>query len=250
MTVFNLETYQSLISRFVRSGRQIALFTDSPGEGLLLRMDIDYDPAWAAETAIINHQLNISATYCVQVASSLYNPMTPTNRECLKKIVDCGQHIGLHFDLGGEAETAASARLSEEFTLLRQLVPEAQKVVSFHNPGTELSMFEELAVGAGLSNTYGARFFGKDRYVSDSNMRNGLGDIVGFVENNTAPLIQVLLHPINWVVGGDAAKDMMQRAFRYKFEQLQQGFMGNRVWRAGLGKKIDSQLRAAEWYRE
>lgn len=246
--VFGLDEYRTLIRDLAGQSRPAVSFEARPQAGLLLRLDIDYDLEWAAETAAVNAAENIQATYFVLVSTSLYNVASQRGRDALARIAGHGQWIGLHFEhRGGDLDVG---RLNQEFDLLRLIAPTTQRVVAWHNPSGDLAPLNQKAVEAGFISAYEAPFFGPDRYASDSNMRNTGPALAAFARQCPNPVAQILLHPLNWVAGGHDMSDVLLRTLRWKADRMLEEFDGNRVWSAGLGDTVRQQLASSGWYRK
>ncbi|MBI5816638.1 MAG: hypothetical protein HZB29_13630 [Nitrospinae bacterium] len=246
MKTFNVEAYKKLILSLKDSGRRLVSFADLPDDGTLLRLDVDYDPAWAARLAGINRECGATGTFFVQAASPLYNLFSEDNLGAIRQIAESGQWIGLHFHhTSGQLDIS---RLEREVGILKMAAPEALRVVAWHNPPTDFSQINLEAEKAGFISAYADRFFGDGKYISDSNMRHDSDKIIQFAKNSGAPVIQVLLHPFNWVMGGDEMKEVLRRTFKNKFGQLAGEFSNNSVWRGGLGDEILGQMEKCPWY--
>jgi len=248
MKTFNLETYQKLLLSLRESGRRFRLFTEKPLNGLLLRLDVDFDLEWAASLAVENQKLGIQGTFFVQLASPLYNTLTPESRQALQQITAAGQELGLHYyHQGGKLDVG---RLKREYELLLSISPGAERVVAWHNPEEPLKPLIDGAGEAGFLSTYMKEFYGAGKYVSDSNCERLPEDILAFATKTDSPVVQVLLHPINWVMGGQSMPEILRRAFKVKFDQLEAAFSSNKVWNSGFGREILAQISDNLWHIE
>jgi hypothetical protein len=232
-------------------------FTGKPETGCLLRLDIDYDLEWAVQTARINHRHGIVATYFVLMGSPLYNPGSAAGRRALTGLIGLGQRVALHHHHGGDHGKDSQdggaldlGRLEQDFRRLAELAPGAERVVSWHNPAGDLNLLNTAAAAAGFVSAYDPRVFGSDRYISDSNLGHGAPAIAAFVETSPRPLVQVLLHPCNWVAGGTGMDQVLRRTLRHKIEIMLATFDENRVWHERAGIPVIAEIRAAAWYRE
>jgi hypothetical protein len=245
MKTFSLEAYQKLLLSLGECGREFRSFTEKPLSGLLLRLDVDFDLEWAATLAGENQKLGIQGTFFVQLGSPFYNVLTPKNRRTVRQITEAGQKLGLHYFHEGEHFDVE--RLRQEYELLLSISADAEQVVSWHNPKGPLEPLIEGARKEGFVCTYMERFFGPDKYISDSNCERVPEDILKFGRATSVPLVQILLHPVIWVMGGDSMSDVLRRAFKAKFDRLAENFDSNKVWKNGLGGEIIAQARASRW---
>lgn len=238
----SLESYCNLILAIKNTKRSFASFSSASPTGVLLRLDVDYDMEWAARTAEINAQLDVRACYFIQVGSGLYNTADTRGLQAISTIVESGQDVGLHFHNRGSVLDVK--RLLLEHNLLKLLIPNISRAVAWHNPEGDLAALNSAATDLGLASAYGAPFFVPEHYVSDSNLRNNPQEIATFVQSSDAPLVQVLLHPLNWVIGGKKMSDILLRSFKEKVEQLITEFNTNSVWREEkVGKEVVRTIR-------
>lgn len=92
----------------------------------------------------------------------------------LKRIMDCGHTIGLHFDevrypeIVGNIEVIKD-KIIEETRLLEVAINRKVKVVSMHRP-SKFVLEADLKI-PGIVNSYGQRFFKEFKYLSDSRRR-------------------------------------------------------------------------------
>lgn len=219
----------------------MSTFTSVSQDSILLRFDVDYDPLWAAEVAAINRELGIVATFFLRTGSSFYNVLDPANYRAVQSIKSAHQKIGLHYHHVGSSLDLN--RLQLEFDVLRRVVQDAEPVVAWHNPEGDLRLINQAVEQAGFISVYSDDFFGLGNYVSDSNCSRTPDEIVKFVKESEALAVQVLLHPVNWVIGGYAIEQVLVRSFRRKLDQLLVCFQENRVWAGELGEKVGQQVR-------
>ena len=246
---YDIEAYARLVERIQASGRPLTGFQPNAVAGCLLRLDIDYDLDWAVRTAEINASHGVAATYFVLMSAELYNPASADGRRAVERLAELGQILGLHYH-HREAGPLDRWRLEQEFSWLADLAPSAQRVVAWHNPEGDLAPLNLAAAEAGFVSAYDLRWFGPDRYVSDSNLRHMPEAIAQFVETASEPLVQVLLHPFNWIAGGAAMDDILGRTLAHKIDLLLEAFDGNRVWRQSAGPPIRTAIHASDWYRK
>jgi hypothetical protein len=233
---FSIEEYKKLLVALQRTGRPFVLFLPETRSGILLRVDVDFDLEWAVPMALANRELSIQGTFFVQVASPLYNALAPESRRALEQIMASEQHIGLHYHHeGGKLDMV---RLEAEYEILRRIAPVAERVVAWHNPEGDLSEFRELVCGAGFIIADSEKFYGPDKYMSDTNRGRRLDSIVKFVMDTSSPLVQVLLHPVNWVWESNNIKGILKSAFHDKLKKQEHAFCQNRAWKRELSREV------------
>ena len=197
---FTWERYRSLIGLAVDVGYELIGFADVasdslPERALLLRHDVDYDPASAERMARIETEHRVRSTYFFQLDSPWYSIETAT--PAIRSILDGGHWLGLHLDanrLAGDAEIAEGAGAGARE--LADRYSTEVSAVSFHMPGRNPVGHIELPNG--LLNTYAPRFFGEFGYVSDSNQDWRGKDLAEVLRGGEHRRLQVLIHPIWW----------------------------------------------------
>ena len=223
---YSLESYKAILEALVPNA--CGNFTYPPEAGILLRHDVDYCLFTAAKLAEVNHAHSVTATFFILVSSPLYNIFSAEDCRSLRQIVNNGQNIGMHYHhTDGPLNVD---RLEREFSALRLVVPEAQRVVAWHNPEGELEELNRQANQAGFISTYENKFFGPDHYMSDSNMRRNSDEIILSIQQTRGQLLQVLLHPLIWLSGQTAMIPMLRAMLKSKEHRINEVFMENSVW--------------------
>lgn len=221
--------YSLLLRGLIETGKTTIPFDAQSGKGILLRHDIDFNLTMAATIAQLNKQAGISATFFILAASPVYNLFTPDSQQALKTISDCGQTIGLHYH--HQSDFLDVERLNKEFNVLKAAAPDARKVVAWHNPVKDLAPINKTAAKANFISAYSDELFGHDRYISDSNFRNSPQEIFTAITQNTHSRLQVLLHPLNWFIGGDTMESVLKKAFSTALSGLLAHFEENACWK-------------------
>lgn len=196
---FSLRGYRALLESLLDAGYQPASFTDpqptGDGPPLILRHDLDVDPALAVPMAAIEADLGLTATYLVLLTTPLYNPATVANRATLAQLRAAGHEVGLHFDAAPHASILdRDAALADELQVLGLLLGAPVRVASFHRPGPA-AQTPELP---GVVSAYETRFTEGLTYLADSGGAFRYGhplDSDAFADRTG---IQLLTHPIWW----------------------------------------------------
>ncbi len=235
--MYNLiNAYEHFLSSLLKLGRPFRTFTNHPGHGIFLRLDVDYDLNWASRMASINCHAGVKATFFVQISSPLYNTFSEDSLHALEAIRKSRQEVGLHFHNHGEKLDVK--RLCKEFEALKGICPKAKRVVAWHNPDGDLEPLNIRAHNAGFESAYGDQFFGPEKYISDSNRSNTPDDIIKFASNSSAQCLQVVLHPLYWCSGADDMADILEKTFCAKIRQTAAAFDQNRLWSERYGRRI------------
>lgn len=198
-----------------------------------LRVDVDFDLGLAVEMAALIHGAGLRATFFLRVAAPLYNLFSAEGRDAVSALRAYEQNIGLHFDV------AASGldRLETEFHLLGQIAPDADRLVAFHNFTGDFAVANEKVAAQGFVSAYAPAFFGPEIYVSDSNMRRTPSEISSFVSSSKAAAVQVLVHPVTWMMGGGSMDEAIEGLLHYKAGRMSEALQENDVWKKRMGSR-------------
>ena len=228
MPIYNIEAYTDLLKTINKSGIPFIGYRDPKKYGVILRHDIDYCMESAYQIAEIDYAANIKSTFFVLVSSPLYNMYNPLNAGLLKKIAELGHAIGLHYH--PEQDQLNVERFLLEFQILHTLMPNAFKLVAWHNPKENLIVLNQTAEALGFICAYDNRYFESSRYLSDSNCRHTSQGIVEQITNNPNVVYQLLLHPIIWSRGGLCMEDILNKVFCDQMESIFEAFRQNNCW--------------------
>ncbi len=97
MRDFSLQSYQSLISAFLKEGRSFQTFEEfithpNQGKTIVMRHDVD-ELAWnALKMAQLEHSLGVRATYFFRIVKQSNVP------EVIRQIVALGHEVGYHYE--------------------------------------------------------------------------------------------------------------------------------------------------------
>lgn len=155
---FTYTAYGGLLERLYERGYKFANYKNwsEYDRCVILRHDIDYTLDKAVrmakmETSIIEGE--ISATYFVLLTSDFYNVFSKRSLEKIKKIVECGHNIGLHFD-----EARYEKMFHEPDKLCEKILHEVNVLseetgvdidtVSMHRP-SKVMLDADLKIGGG-----------------------------------------------------------------------------------------------------
>lgn len=183
---------------------------------VLWRHDVDVSMHRALRLAEIENQEGAVATYFLYPRSMFYNLLSTEVHGLVRKILELGHDIALHFDsthfdtaLRGEDLISA---IASERDLLHREFGAAPTAVSFHLYGVlEHPMPDDDDV-AGLVNAYSKRLRETYGYVSDSNgvwLYRRLQDVLSEAREDR---LQVLTHPEWWTPVVMAPRARLQRA--------------------------------------
>jgi len=209
---FSLVGYRKLIQLIFELGWEFVEYPDlefplNTKRSLLLRHDIDAELCVLEPFLEIERLAGVTATYFVMLESPLYNVYSPEGRKAIEKITEAGQSVGLHFFAEIHREQTASELISlieEQCHSLATLVGKEIKTFSFHQPTP--SMLQMNISPPGMINTYHPKVMNTFKYLSDTNMNWRSNDPLEVLSRQDAG-VQMLVHPIWWMVDGDTPVD-------------------------------------------
>jgi len=172
---------------------------------IIMRHDVDLDLNYAAELAELEARHDVGSTYFLMLRNPLYNLLAPQSSRCLRKILDLGHQVGLHFDVSAYPDANQSRLLeaiSHELSILKQLAgsDRVSKCVTFHKPNPHILNTE--IVTDDFFSGYNRSFFRDIRYIADSGGAWREESILELIRDARPPRIQFTSHPIWWIAPG------------------------------------------------
>lgn len=195
---FTHEWYKSFLTHLKEEGYSFETF---PGtleqKTILLRHDVDLSLSDALTMAKIEAEVGVESTYCIFIASPLYNPFDGENLQKIHEIQSLGHDIALHFSTHNywpneqPSKGAVETQVNNMMDVLRAVTPEISEAVSFHRP-PDWALETEFET---FINTYSPQYFSDISYISESNQR-WRTDQPDF--ENLPERMQILVHPGLW----------------------------------------------------
>jgi len=140
-----------------------------------------------------------------------YNPYSSTNTIHLKKIIELGHEIGLHYDSTElSKEKFPYKKLKEEIKQLEQIIDNKVLVVTQHNPTVSLKLRK---ISKEFLDARESKIFQTVPYISDSvkNWRSGcMCNHIGKQKT-----LQILIHPIWWTKKPKTIEKILDEIGRY-----------------------------------
>ena len=151
----------------------------------------------------------MQATYFVQTAGEFYNLLAPEGRSLLRRLVDLGHEVGLHYEARRYVGDGGRAALASDLRLLEDLTGHPVQSASQHIPvdGDAVTLDGYVA-----NEAYAHRFTDPPMtYISDSLMAWRQATPHDLIDRRAS--FQLLTHPETWVDGyrhmGEALDGMM-----------------------------------------
>ena len=196
---FTYDSYKLLIRKLREHGYAVCSYKNWQQEQrcVILRHDIDNDIEKALDLAIIEQELDVKSTYFVLLTSDFYNVFSARSQELLRKIIDNGHEVGLHFDEVRYPDIKTPddvlERILNESKILSDVTGESIDVVSMHRP-SKMILDANLQI-PGLINSYSQVYFKDFKYLSDSR-RRWREPVEEIVASETYERLHILTHAI------------------------------------------------------
>jgi hypothetical protein len=199
---------RDLLSDIGGAGYRFTGFAEGlEGRSLILRHDIDFCLEAALETARIEAEAGVSATYFFMLSSNFYNLVSQRSQQLVKEVQALGHTISLHYD------PTAYTDIDSGFVLERQafesLFDTKIEIVSLHRPQGFLD--DNNRALPGVAHTYQDAYFKDMKYISDSGGAFRFGHPLECEAFQAGQPIHLLLHPIWWVSDEHSPSDKLRR---------------------------------------
>lgn len=234
---YSVKSYRQIIQCAQRAGYRFRQFDAedafAPGT-ILLRHDVDYSLDMALEVARVNADLGVRGTFLLLARSETYNLLSESALRSVEQIARLGQALGLHATVPPSTSSTADeigALVRSDFDLIKGEISGLSPVFSWHNP-TE-AILERTSPNptiGGLVNCYAAPFIRDALYMADSNLRHTVAAFMEAVSDARHARIQLLLHPLNWVAGGDTMIGVLAETWKYLLRACERQLLTNRVY--------------------
>jgi hypothetical protein len=201
--------------------------TSGSNGAVLWRHDVDISLNRALALAVLEHKHGISATYFIRLRGGGYNVLEDNQLLLVKRIMDYGHHVGLHFDHSSYVigtEESLNEALEKDKSLLQQVIEAPIDVFSFHDPTPTILTFDSLRY-AGMLNTYAKPLRDSFRYVSDSNGYWRHDELQKVLSQPDRQNVQVLTHPEWWQDKPMAPFDRVKRCSEGRAKSFVQNYV-------------------------
>lgn len=129
-------SYENFLRTFQDHGYRFCFYDElkDPKRQIVLRHDIDFDTNFALQSALIEKQLGIKATYFFLLRSNFYNIFSPQDHENILLIQEMGHKISIHFDPSIYEDFHKGLQM--EVLLFREFFQLDVEIISLHRPNT------------------------------------------------------------------------------------------------------------------
>jgi hypothetical protein len=208
--------------RFVEYGEK-----DFTKKSIFLRHDVDFSVNSAFALASIEAGLKIKSTFFLLPHSDFYNLFEDEITSIIRKIIESGHKIGLHFDCtyyNVKSEKELVKKLNLEKNFLQNIFETDIKVFSFHNPDKFALSCKDYRY-AGMINTYSDFFNKKVTYISDSNGYWRFNRLEDILKEGKEDALQILLHPEWWQAEVMSPKERVWRCIDGRAEKTRSKYV-------------------------
>jgi len=223
---FTFGHYRRIVESGLESGYRFICFDElarareADGYFCLLRHDCEGDLATALQLGKLEREMGVTSTYFVQLRSPLYNVLSSPHGKLIRKLLDLGHRLGLHFD-ERSADHAPPATIPDlvdkERALLSAEFGVPVDAVSFHQP---TAVVLENNVKIRCLNTYDRQDMAGFGYLSDSSWHWREDPVEAFRSRSHAKL-QLLLHPECWTDRSMTVQEKWHKVLRDNLEIAQ-----------------------------
>lgn len=199
---------------------------------VLLRHDIDIDVSPGVELAELEHEMGVRATYFLMVRNDRYNVLSPRNLEGIRRILELGHFLGLHFDCSIYPSSLSVEQFADatrrEVSLLETWVETKVEAVSFHRPDPKV-LQGDPGFSHPLPHTYMERFTTRMRYISDSRGTWREGDPTESEDYRQHRSFQILVHPVWWTQRPMSPYHRLERFVRTAQDRLERSIASDSI---------------------
>lgn len=210
---FTEESYIKLLKLAKQFYKFVSYNDDLDDDNIVLwRHDVDFSVHRGLRLAEIENSLGVHSTFFLLLSSSSYNLFEKNIRERVKKIIDLGHNIGLHFDPSLYSKDDFYDKLAWEKRILEEMFEVEVKCFSFHNPDVGGCLSIDAMRIAGMVNAYSGYLKNNFKYCSDSNGYWRFDSIESILlKDGKYPRLQILTHPEWWTQEAIPPRQRIQR---------------------------------------
>ena len=233
----NLDLYEKMLVNAINIGYEFLTFNNDIffnnknkfNNKILLRHDVDVSPKAACAMAKVEHKNKIKSTYFFMLRSPLYNVFSRSSSSYIKKIMELGHDLGLHYDAGFYSEKDYDKHVYNEILFNKDVFEKEFNTninaISFHQPSQRIlkSLFK---FPKGLINTYSKEVNDNYIYYSDTNqnikwLEKSDNDLTHSLSSKYPKNMQILVHPIWWFYKGENAQKTWTNSLQDIFHDSQ-----------------------------
>jgi len=213
------EKYESLLERFLDKSYKFIFFPElkiREKSQIILRHDVDLDLDLALQMAKIENSLGIKSTYFFLLRTDSYNLISDTSHDIVYEIKELGHSVSLHFDM--LLYDNVKDGLHKEKDIFSHYFKTEVDIISIHRPTDNFLKNPESYFN--VENTYEKKYLKNIQYFADSggSFRFGYPTQSSAFKNNDN--IQLLIHPVWWIIDGNDVKNKVNKVINVKSKKL------------------------------
>lgn len=218
---FSYRHYKEIISLAKKKRYVFSDFFEKQGaeKRIYLRHDVDISLDNALKMAKIEKKERIKSTYLILLDSPYYNIFHQKYKRIIREISRLGHDIGIHYNGQTGSKEKIAGNLMEQYRFLVSLSFPIKKIVSFHQPSKK-TLGETFPK---FINAYEPDFFGKGKYISDSNREWKEGCACKFLEKSSGHNLQILTHPVWWNEKNFLYRDIYRKLKKERIKDIKMG---------------------------
>ena len=203
---FGLDAYRALLDRLRGAGYAFRPVSEMPEpvreRTCYLRHDIDLHLARVDEVAQAEAEAGARATYYVLLTGP-YNPASPPNQAVLRRLVELGHEVGVHYDLSvyPTDPRQAAERMEWEARSLERLTGAPVRTVATHLP--HVGHPDPFREGGARVHPHDPRWQAELTYVSDSCRAWRDENLLSCLGPDAPRRLLLLTHPELWMDAGE-----------------------------------------------
>jgi hypothetical protein len=222
--MFGKDQYIKILSEIKSNNYKYSTNLDQLKDGdCFLRHDIDFSLEFAVEIAEIEESLGVQANYFFMLTSNMYNLLSKDSLVKVQYIRSLGHTVSLHFD--PVCHKDIDIGFSSEKAIFENFLCEDISLVSLHRPGDFLNNNDRKLEG--VNHTYETKFFNDFLYISDSSGINPTDKLRDLYRMAHKPPLQLLMHPIWWVLEEDSPTAMLNHWIKSRFKYIESEILLN-----------------------
>ena len=213
------EKYESLLERFLDKSYKFIFFPElkiKEKSQIILRHDVDLDLDLALQMAKIENSLGIKSTYFFLLRTDSYNLISDTSHDIVYEIKELGHSVSLHFDMLLYENVKDGLR--KEKDIFSHYFKTEVDIISIHRPTDNFLKNPDSYFN--VENTYEKKYLKNIQYFADSGGSFRFGYPTQSSAFNNNDNIQLLIHPVWWIIDGNDVKNKVNKVINVKSKKL------------------------------
>ena len=183
---------------------------------IILRHDIDFDTSYALEMAKIEYANKIKSTFFFLMRDDYYDLYSNETYNNIKKIENYGHKIGIHINPASYKQYKKKVKIiNSDIKYFQSFYNIKIDSISYHQPS--VYNFKDIEFKSKFS-SYSQHIMSKYKYFSDSSMNFRDKEFNNFIKSQKN--IQLLIHPIWWMINKKSINQKIKSLFKKKKSDL------------------------------